>query len=135
MKKPKTIFGKAIQAILSIFISNWPSFVSKLWRKVPGELQDKVTIGVRIVEALKRLVDSPVADVITSIIPGDVDDKVKDHLRAVLPIILDRWRSISGEASYHGIATEINTEITGMPYGQSALTTEVGYQALKKGDI
>lgn len=135
MSKPKTIFGKLIAAALSIFISKWPDFVSRLWRKVPDEIQDKITIGVRIVEGLKLFVDSPIADLVTMVIPGDLDDKVKGHLRAVLPVILEKWKSISGEASYHGIATEINSELTGMPYGQSALTTEVAYRAVKNGNV
>jgi len=133
MSQPKTIFGKIIAAVLSVFISNWPSFVSKLWKKVPNDLQDKVTIGVRVVELLKSCIDSPIADVITYIIPGELDDKIKDHLRAVLPVILEKWESMSGEAIYHGIATEINSELTGMTYGQSALTTEVAYRAVKDG--
>ena len=132
MKEPKTVFGKIIAALLSVFISNWPSFVAKLWKKVPDDLQDKFMIGIKVVEALKRVVDSPVVDLVTAIIPGDVDDKIKDKLRELINRVLDDydWEDMSSENS-HLIATKINQELTGLPFGQSALTTEVAYQNYK----
>lgn len=133
MSTEKSFFGKIIAAILSIFAENWETFVAKLWRKVPDELQDKVSIGVRIVENLKIAINSPLADVVTSIIPGDLDDKLKDYLRILLPKILEKYGSITSisNKTAHNIATDINQDLTGLSYGQAALTTEVAYNALK----
>jgi hypothetical protein len=39
-------------------------------------------------ENIKSFVDSPAADVLTAIIPGDLDDELKDLLRVKLPAIL-----------------------------------------------
>ena len=133
MSTEKSFFGKIIAAILSVFAENWETFVAKLWRKVPDELQDKVSIGVRIVENLKVVIDSPMADVVTSIIPGDLDDKLKEYLRVPLPKILEKYGSITtiSNKTAHNIATDINQDLTGLSYGQAALTTEVAYQSLK----
>lgn len=133
MSTEKSFFGKIIAAILSVFAENWETFVAKLWRKVPDELQDKVSIGVRIVENLKIVIASPMADVVTSVIPGDLDDKLKDYLRILLPKILEKYGSITtiSNKTAHNIATDINHDLTGLSYGQAALTTEVAYQNLK----
>lgn len=71
------------------------SFLSKIWASIkslfdglPNEFKIAIQIGVTVVENIKKVVDSPVADIITALIPGDVDDKIKDLLRAKLPIIL-----------------------------------------------
>lgn len=62
--------------------------ISKLFDSLPSELKVAIGIGVTVTEAIKKFVDSPTADVLTAIIPGDVDDKIKDLLRAKLPTIL-----------------------------------------------
>ncbi len=71
------------------------SFLTKLWAEIkslfdgiPSELKTAVHIGVIVTEALKTFVDSPAADVLTAIIPGDIDDGIKNLLRAKLPQIL-----------------------------------------------
>ncbi|MFI5163178.1 MAG: hypothetical protein ACHQHN_18005 [Sphingobacteriales bacterium] len=71
------------------------SFLSKIWNEVkslfdgiPAELKTAIHIGVVITENIKTFVDSPAADVLTTIIPGDIDDEVKNWLRAKLPSIL-----------------------------------------------
>lgn len=71
------------------------SFLSKIWAEIkalfdgiPSELKTAIHIGVIITENIKNFVDSPAADVLTAIIPGDIDDKIKNWLRAKLPAIL-----------------------------------------------
>jgi len=71
------------------------SFLTKIWAEVQGlfdgiptELKTAIHIGVLVTEAIKTFVDSPAADVLTAIIPGDADDEIKDLLRAKLPGIL-----------------------------------------------
>jgi len=71
------------------------TFLTKIWAEVkglfdgiPAELKIAIHIGVLVTEAVKAFVDSPVADVLTTLIPGDVDDEIKDLLRAKLPEIL-----------------------------------------------
>lgn len=71
------------------------SFLKRLWQQIkelfeaiPEDLKSAIHIGVVVTEAIKTFVDSPAADILTAIIPGDIDDKVKDLLRAKLPEIL-----------------------------------------------
>lgn len=71
------------------------SFLSKIWASIkllfnglPSDLKSAIHIGVIITENIKKFVDSPLADILTVLIPGDVDDKIKELLRGKLPIIL-----------------------------------------------
>jgi hypothetical protein len=71
------------------------TFLSKIWNQVkalfdgiPAELKIAIHVGVIVTENIKNFVDSPAADVLTALIPGDVDDKIKNWLRAKLPVIL-----------------------------------------------
>ncbi|MEO7216272.1 hypothetical protein [Mucilaginibacter sp.] len=59
-----------------------------LFSKLPVTVKTAVHLGVIITENIKNFVDSPLADVLTDIIPGDIDDKIKQTLRAGLPILL-----------------------------------------------
>ncbi|RWY51197.1 hypothetical protein [Mucilaginibacter gilvus] len=71
------------------------SFLTRLWNNIrslfnrlPAKVKTAVHLGVIITENIKGFVDSPLADVLTDIIPGDIDDKIKQTLRAGLPILL-----------------------------------------------
>jgi hypothetical protein len=71
------------------------SFLTKIWTEIKSlfsgispELQAAIHIGVIVTQNIKNFVDSPTADVLTAIIPGDIDDEIKNWLRAKLPEIL-----------------------------------------------
>lgn len=77
------------------------TFLSKLWvgikslfASLPAEIKTAIHIGVLVTENLKAFVDSPLADVLTAIIPGQVDDVVKTLLRAELPGLLIKLRLV-----------------------------------------
>lgn len=77
------------------------SFLSKIWAdiksvfdKLPSELRSTAHIAVTITENIKNFSDSSVADIITLLIPGDIDDKIKEWLRAKLPDILTALRLV-----------------------------------------
>lgn len=136
MENQKGWLGKILASIIELFASNWESFAAKLFKKIPHSLKEKIIIGIVIVENIKKFIESPAADFLTAIIPGDLDDKIKDKLRFILPVIWERYNlanqtKLKAEAS-HIIATNINKEITGLSFGQTALTTEVAYQNFKK---
>lgn len=131
----KSWLGKVLATVLSIFISNWEQFAEKLWGKVPDPLQDKVNITISIVERLKSIVDGPGADFITSLIPGDLDDKLKLWLRANLPVILEKAKVVTGQPLTFGqkveVAAKITAGITGMDEEQAVITNVGGYKAYK----
>lgn len=71
------------------------SFLTKIWTEIkslfasmPSELKTAIHIGVQVTQNIKTFVDSPAADVLTAIIPGDIDEQIKNWLRAKLPAIL-----------------------------------------------
>lgn len=71
------------------------SFLTKLWGTIkslfnsfPDKLKAAVNIGIIITENIKAIIESPVTDILTAIIPGEIDDKIKQALRAGIPIIL-----------------------------------------------
>ncbi len=136
MSQEKTWLGKILASILGLFASKWPEFVAKLFTKIPDEVKEKVSLAVQIVQNIKAFIDSPAADILTAIIPSEVDDNIKIWLRKVLPIILEKYNVINQSAltpeASHLIATNLTQELTGLSFGQSALTAEVVYQESKK---
>jgi hypothetical protein len=71
------------------------SFLTQIWNTIqslfnnfPTKLKASVHIGVTITENIKTIIDSPIADILTAIIPGEMDDKIKQILRKGIPIIL-----------------------------------------------
>lgn len=52
------------------------------------KIKNGLHIGVTIAEGLKKVMDTPVPDILTAIIPGEWDDKLKDLIRAKLPQVL-----------------------------------------------
>lgn len=70
-------------------------FIAKLWLYIQSlfngllpELKKSIKVGVIVVENLKKVVDHPGTDILTAIIKGDIDDKIKSRLRVELPKLL-----------------------------------------------
>ena len=75
------------------------SFITKLWETIkslfnsfPDYLIQAVSVGIIVTEKIKAMVDSPAADILTAIIPGEIDDKLKQVLRTAIPVILTDLR-------------------------------------------
>ncbi len=75
------------------------SFLTKIWKEIknlfagiPAELKTAIHIGVTVAENIKTFVNSPTADIITALIPGDIDDSIKNILRSKLPLILSELK-------------------------------------------
>lgn len=64
------------------------AFFKNIFEGLTPKLKTAIHIGVTITETIKNFADSGVADILTSIIPGDLDDKIKDKLRLALPKIV-----------------------------------------------
>ena len=137
-EKQKTVVGKILAAIISVFAENWQSFVGKLFNKIPDELKAKISIGIYVVNQAKTWLDGDVAKFLTHVIPGDLDEEIRLKLIEVLNNVLDISNNTVGiggfklnDAQSHSLASEINQGLTGLSFGQSALTTEVVYQNIK----
>ncbi len=71
------------------------TFLKRLWlgikqffEKLPRPMKAAIRIGVVVTEQIKNFTESGIADIITAIIPGEVDDRIKDLLRKEIPRIL-----------------------------------------------
>jgi hypothetical protein len=62
--------------------------ISKMFHKLEKETKELLPAVVKVVNEIKKVIDGPIADVITAIIPGELDDKLKDKLRAILPGVI-----------------------------------------------
>ena len=130
-EEKKTLIGKAIQWIFDQFKTNWPSFVAKLFTKIPKDVLDKVTFAVVVIEAIKKWLASDKAQKIVDFIPGHYDDDLRDYANEFLAAydFNDLLELLPKDS--HNIATTLTSELTGLSFGQSALTTEVVYQVRK----
>jgi hypothetical protein len=79
---------------LKSFLHKIGEFFHNLFEGLKPKLQNAVHWGVVITENLKNAIDSQVADIITAIIPGELDDKIKDKLREALPKIVVELRLV-----------------------------------------
>lgn len=76
-------------------------FLKKIWDGIKKafegllpELKKAVAIGVAATDKIKGLIDSPIADMLVAIIPGDVDDKIRVKLQEELPKILIKLKLV-----------------------------------------
>ncbi|MES2428929.1 MAG: hypothetical protein V4560_18255 [Bacteroidota bacterium] len=77
---------------LQTFLAKIWNGIKKLFTSIPTELKTAIHIGVMVTENIKSFIDSPTVDILTAIIPGDVDDRIKDILRSKLPLILSELK-------------------------------------------
>lgn len=77
---------------LKTFFNRIFNGIRELFEGLVPEMKQAIGIGVTVVENIKKVIDSPVADILTAIIPGDLDDMIKTQLRAHIPKILIELR-------------------------------------------
>ncbi|WP_221284647.1 transposase [Mucilaginibacter sp. SP1R1] len=77
------------------------NFLTKIWDQIknlfgglPNQIKTAIQIGVTITENIKMAVDSPIADILTTLIPGNVDDAIKDKLRTAIPVFLTELKLV-----------------------------------------
>lgn len=85
----------------------WQS-IKKLFEKVEKEVRKDIVIAISVVQRVKLVIDSPVADVITALIPGDADDRIKELLRKELPKILLELGMIQSIAGIENVNDQLN---------------------------
>ena len=129
----KTIAGKIIAAVISVFKENFTDFVKKLYRKIPDDLQDKIGIIIQVVDNIDWIIKSPAGDVIVDIIPGNIDDEFREWLLDNIPKAMAVVEGLELKGyDKHTIASLLTKQLTGVSFGQAAITTEVVYQNVKK---
>lgn len=77
---------------LGTFLKKIWNGIKKMFGSLTQELKDSIHIGVVIVDNIKTFVFSPEADILTAIIPGTLDDAIKERLRQYLPRIVTEMK-------------------------------------------
>lgn len=70
------------------FFHNILSKIADLFHKIEPDVKNAIHVGVVITDKINNYVQSPVADILTAIIPGELDDAIKAKVREALPKIL-----------------------------------------------
>lgn len=75
---------------LKSFLRKIGEFFSNLFKSLKKEAKKAVEIGVHVTNAIKEwdTAHPEVLNTITMLIPGDIDDKIKDKIREKLPVIM-----------------------------------------------
>ena len=79
---------------LKTFLQKILDQIKSLFNNIPNEIATALKIGITITENIKNFIDSPVADVLTAIIPGDIDDTIRDKLQLSLPVLLTELKLV-----------------------------------------
>jgi len=79
---------------LKTFLKKILDQIKDLFGSIPSETAMALKIGITITENIKNFVASPLADVLTIIIPGNIDNMIKDKLRLSLPTILTELKLV-----------------------------------------
>lgn len=80
--KKKSVVGKILQSV-------W-SAISSIWKKTNEKVKQFAPVAIEVVEELKLWIESPIGDLITQIIPGTIDDKLRAQLLKVLPVVISK---------------------------------------------
>jgi hypothetical protein len=70
------------------FIKKIITGIASLFGSLPSDVKNAIALAVTVTENIKNVMDSPVVDIITTVIPGDADDAIVAALRSALPKIL-----------------------------------------------
>ena len=130
------------------------SRVIDLLRKITGKARVIIPIGITIVNAIKTITDSKIADVLVEMSANGLDNKILNIVRNLLPKVLQElqeWEYISGQSEaemlkqsllkinsytkakrsllYLGIASHINEQISNgeLDYAKAVTLTHVLY--------
>lgn len=134
--------------------------ISKLWNKAEEGVKKLAPIAIKVVQNVKTFMDSPVADVITALIPGEADDNLKAKLREKLPniiikmqlvetiagiedtneqlkAILEKLKLSSNDAQnvfYHGLASLILEKLSDgkLSWSEATIIAEYYYKNIEK---
>lgn len=69
-------------------IKKFRLWLISLFNKTKVFVEKYAKPSIQTVENIKAVIDSPVTDVLTALIPGNLDDLTKDALRKALPLVL-----------------------------------------------
>jgi hypothetical protein len=84
---------------LGKFLKRLWAGIASLFHKVDEEVKKLVPITIDIVQQIKLINDTHIGDVITAIIPGHVDDQIREKLTEWLPATIINLGKLQGIAN------------------------------------
>ena len=96
---------------LKTFLEKILRYIKSLFNTIPNEVATALKIGITITENIKTLVNSPVADVLAAIIPGDIDNLIRNKLQLSLPVILTELKLVESSLTLTQPNTIVNAAI------------------------
>lgn len=91
------------------------SFLKNLWHSIKSlfeglRVKSKVWVHLAIIvmQNVKMVMDSPVPDVLTSIVPGEADDKIKGLVRLWIPKVLLELNMMEVVANITDVNEQLN---------------------------
>ena len=137
-----TIIGKLLKKIKSIFL------------QITGEAKILIPEAIKIVTNIKNFVDSPGCDLLTAIIPSELDNTIQDILKKYLPELLkalntsetianmtdtnEQLKAIVNQIQLspndakdillHGMAAKLISVISGIDWNTSASITQAVFK-------
>ena len=135
-------------------------FLKKLWERIKAlylnlrpDTKHAIIVAIEVTSKLNNFVQSASADVLTAIIPGTLDDRMKEKLRIILPEVLKalklaetgvdnpeavileaikRLKELEGDAKsgiLHVIAAMITRKLTQIKWSDTVAVVEYKYQS------
>lgn len=89
------------------------AIISSLWNKIDDYTEQHVDQALQITSGLKKFLESPTADILEAIIPGDIDALVRKQLllattHAVTALgIIDACKGLNDEQKFKCIVAEL----------------------------
>ena len=135
-------------------------FLKKLWEQIKAlylslrpDTKHAIIVSIEVTTKLNNFVQSGTADILTAIIPGTLDDRMKDKLRIILPEVLkalhlagyvsdhpqeivseaiERLKKMEGDAKsgmLHIIASMITRKLTKIKWSDTVAVVEYRYNS------
>jgi hypothetical protein len=84
---------------LKTFLANIWEHIKDLFHKIEPKAKDAIAIGVKVVDNIKIAFDSGIPDIITHLIPGDIDDEIAAKIKEALPKIFAELQLVNNCAN------------------------------------
>lgn len=83
--------------------------ITKIWDKAESSVKKLAPAAIAVVQNVKKFIESPVADVITALIPGDIDEKLREKLRQHLPELIIKMQLVEAVAGIEDSNEQLKT--------------------------
>jgi citrate lyase alpha subunit len=113
---------------LKTFLQKTLDRIKSLFTNIPSETATALKISIMITENIKNFIDSPVADVLTVTIPGDIDDIIRNKLQPSIPALLTELKPVESSLNLTQPNAIANTAIETIKTMDKNIKSSVSHQ-------